>query len=67
MALREYRYNKEADMYTKQIFDRCEGMINSGMPIRENYWSLDGKGMRANNFSWSAAHILMLLWEEKFN
>jgi len=67
MALREYGFNEEADKYTKQIFDRAEGLIDSGLPIRENYWSIDGKGMRANNFSWSAAHILMLLWEEKFD
>ena len=67
MALREYGYQKEADKYTKQLFNRPEGLVNDDAPIRENYWSLDGKGMRANNFSWSAAHILMLLWEENFN
>ena len=66
MALRQYGYNKEADNFTKHLFDRAEGLVNNSMPIRENYWSLDGKGMNVNNFSWSAAHILMLLWETDF-
>ncbi len=66
MALREYGYDEKADTFTQQLFDRAEGLVNEDLPIRENYWSLDGKGMRANNFSWSAAHILMLLWEENF-
>ena len=32
-----------------------------GKPIRENYHPLTGKGLHAKNFSWSAAHIIMLL------
>ena len=31
------------------------------MPIYENYNPLTGEGLNAQGFSWSAAHILMLL------
>ncbi len=36
-------------------------MAEKGMPIYENYNPLTGEGLNAQGFSWSAAHILMLL------
>ena len=58
-ALVNYKKSAEAKRYTYHIFDRLEGLAED-LPIRENYWPLNGKGMRVNHFSWSAAHLLLL-------
>ena len=63
-ALTNYDCYTEANEYTLQIFDRLEGLKQQA-PIRENYWPIDGKGMRVNHFSWSAAHLLLLYKHEK--
>lgn len=63
-SLKNYGYNKEADIYTKQIFDRLEGLKSPGLAIRENYNPLNGEGKFGHNFSWSAAHLLLLFMEE---
>ncbi|MCP5107467.1 MAG: glycoside hydrolase, partial [bacterium] len=63
-GLRNYGYDKEADMFTKQLFDRPEGLKNSRKPIRENYDPLTGRGLKANHFSWSAAHYILLYRNE---
>ena len=61
-ALERYGFQKEADLFTKQLFNRPEGLKSSNGPIRENYNPTDGKGMKVKHFSWSAAHLLMLFW-----
>ncbi|MBI9068582.1 MAG: hypothetical protein JEZ09_14900 [Salinivirgaceae bacterium] len=58
-SLVNYGKGKEAQQYTYQVFDRLEG-LKGDAPIRENYWPFNGRGMRVNHFSWSAAHLLML-------
>ncbi|NQY28418.1 MAG: trehalase [Flavobacteriaceae bacterium] len=63
-GLRNYGFNKEADKATSQILNGAEGLLEKGPSIRENYHPITGKGLNAENFSWSAAHILMLLIEE---
>lgn len=63
-GLRNYGYNDEADMFTKQLFDRLEGLKDSDKPIRENYDPLTGKGLKVNHFSWSAAHLMLLFRNE---
>jgi glucosidase len=63
-GLRHYGFDKEADMFTKQLFDRPEGLKDSTMPIRENYDPLTGKGKKVNHFSWSAAHYILLYRNE---
>ncbi|WP_190809564.1 trehalase family glycosidase [Flagellimonas sp. S3867] len=64
-GLRKYGFNKEADDVTVKLFHGAEGLLDKGSPIYENYHPLTGKGLNAPNFSWSAAHILMLLTSEK--
>lgn len=54
-----YGKSEIAHDYALQVFDRLDG-LKGDTPIRENYWPLNGKGMRVNHFSWSAAHLLML-------
>lgn len=63
-GLRNYGFNNEADQATIQILEGAEGLLGKGKSIRENYHPLTGKGLHAQNFSWSAAHIIMLLLED---
>jgi len=62
-SLRNYGYNLEADKATIQILKGPEGLLDKGTSIRENYHPITGEGLHAKNFSWSAAHIIMLLME----
>ncbi|WP_232734680.1 trehalase family glycosidase [Polaribacter sp. ALD11] len=60
-SLRNYGFNEAANKATIQILKGAEGILGKGKSIRENYHPLTGKGLNAENFSWSAAHIIMLL------
>ena len=61
-GLRNYGYNDEADAYTRQVFDRLDG-LKKGAPIHENYDSHTGSRLKAPHFSWSASHLIMLYQE----
>ncbi len=61
-GIRNYGNKELADMYTNQIFTRLNGLSGSE-PINENYDPNTGKRLRAPNFSWSAAHLLLLYLE----
>jgi putative isomerase len=63
-GLRNYGFNNEADKATIQILEGAEGLLGKGESIRENYHPLTGEGLHAQNFSWSAAHVIMLLMNE---
>jgi len=63
-GLRNYGFNTEADAATIQILKGAEGLLGKGKSIRENYHPITGEGLNAQNFSWSAAHIIMLLMKE---
>lgn len=58
-GLRNYGYNKMADEYTLQVFDRLKG-LKEGAPIHENYGTHTGELLKAPHFSWSSSHLLML-------
>lgn len=58
-GLRNYGYKDLADEYTRQVFDRCEGLTGDA-PIHENYGTHTGELLEAPHFSWSSAHLLML-------
>ncbi len=60
-GLRNYGFNDDANKATIQILEGAEGLLEKGQSIRENYHPLTGEGLHAQNFSWSAAHIIMLL------
>ena len=61
-GLRNYGYNELADLYTTQVFDRLNG-LKADAPIHENYDTKTGRRLKSPNFSWSAAHLLMLYRE----
>ena len=63
-SLRNYGFNEDANKATIQILKGGEGILGKGKSIRENYHPLTGKGLNAQNFSWSAAHIIMLLQKD---
>jgi putative isomerase len=62
-GLMRYGYEKEAGELTEKLLMNCEGLLDPVKPIRENYHPLTGQGLNAEFFSWSAAHILMLIGE----
>lgn len=61
-GLRNYGYGDLADEYTRQVFDRLDG-LKEGAPIHENYDTHTGKRLKAPHFSWSASHLIMLYHE----
>ena len=63
VGLQNYGFDTEAQKATIQLLKGAEGVLEKGPSIRENYHPITGKGLNAQNFSWSAAHILMLLTE----
>lgn len=63
-GLQKYGYTKEAAYFLNELLQQAEGLKGQG-PIRENYHPINGNGLNAKNFSWSAAHLLMLLKENK--
>ena len=63
-GLKKYQYDIRAAKYSDMLINRIDGFINSPLPIRENYDPRNGEGLKVNNFSWSAVHLLLLLREE---
>lgn len=61
-GLRKYGYSDLADEYTRQVFDRLDG-LKEGAPIHENYGTHTGERLKAPHFSWSASHLIMLYKE----
>ncbi|SHJ38352.1 putative isomerase [Arenibacter nanhaiticus] len=63
-GLRNYGFDQEADKATIQLLEGAQGVLGKGASIRENYHPLSGEGLYAKNFSWSAAHLIMMLTKE---
>ncbi|MCL1668725.1 glycoside hydrolase [Elizabethkingia ursingii] len=59
-GLRKYGYQQQADELINKFMNNAEGLLED-KPIHETYHPITGKGLNAINFSWSSAHILMLL------
>ncbi|MFO7938249.1 MAG: trehalase family glycosidase [Bacteroidales bacterium] len=62
-GLRNYGYSQQADELQQAFLNHAEGMFTNA-PLRENYHPLTGAGLNAKHFSWTAAHILMMLHEQ---
>lgn len=61
-GLKKYGFEKEAETLTNKLWQNADGLLTD-KEIRENYHPITGEGLNAKNFSWSAAHILLLLNE----
>lgn len=59
-GLKKYGYETLAKVLVNKLLQNGEGILTD-MPVFENYHPVTGEGLNARNFSWSAAHILMLL------
>ena len=64
VGMQSYGYREEAKRLKEKIFQNAEGLLMAEQPLRENYDPRDAKGLNAKHFSWSAAHLLLLLQEE---
>lgn len=62
-GLHRYGLHTEALQLQKKLFKNAQGLIGHES-LRENYHPLTGAGLNAEHFSWSAAHILLLLQPE---
>ena len=60
-GLRRYGYEKDATDLAGQLINNLEGAAVPGEPLRENYHPLTGEGRNAEHFSWTAAHLLLLV------
>ena len=61
-SLKRYGYEKEADRAFSQLLNKAQG-LKGDLPIRENYHPELAVMQGATNFSWSAAHLLMMFRE----
>ncbi|MPV49619.1 alpha-glucosidase [Pseudactinotalea sp. HY160] len=59
-ALSNYGYDDDAEALTDKFFANAQGLAGD-QPIRENYNPETGAMQGATNFTWSAAHLYMLL------
>ena len=64
VGLHNYDYHEDAYEATYKLIHNAEGVVSKGPSIRENYHPITGAGMESHNFSWSAAHYLLLLINE---
>lgn len=62
IALNNYGYRNESQLLINKLLNNAEG-LNKSMAIRENYNPETGNVQGATNFSWSAAHLLMMYHE----
>lgn len=60
VGLKQYGYKTLANELQQKLWQHAEGLFTDS-PVFENYHPLTGKGLNARNFSWSAAHLLLLL------
>ncbi|MCB9081837.1 MAG: trehalase [Lewinellaceae bacterium] len=60
-GLHNYGFHQEAYAATYALLQQAEGVLTKGKSIRENYQPITGQGLESKNFSWSAAHYLLLL------
>ncbi len=62
-GLRQYGFTEDADQLSHHLLERLEGLMGETAPIRENYHPHTGAGLESWHFSWSAAHLLLLMHE----
>lgn len=63
-GLEKYGYTTEANQLAHKLIHNADGVLGKGEAIRENYQPITGKGLESYNFSWSAAHYMMLLLKD---
>lgn len=64
VGLENYGYTDEADHLKRNLVHHAQGMLRKGFPLHENYHPVTGDALNAAQFSWTAAHLLLLLTHE---
>lgn len=59
VGMSNYGYCEKAQQLSEKLLANADGLLSSA-PIRENYNPLTGEQQGAPNFSWSAAHLLLI-------
>lgn len=59
-GLKKYGHSSQANAFIEKLLKNAKG-LSADQPIHENYHPMTGEPLNSSNFSWSAAHILMLL------
>jgi putative isomerase len=62
-GMKRYHHDSIANLLVEKLLNHAKGLYTAE-PIRENYHPLTGEGLNAMNFSWSAAHLLLMLREQ---
>lgn len=62
-GLRRYEIRTTADELQHQLLTAQNGISEKGVPLYETYNPLTAGGQNAPNFSWSAAHLLLMLMQ----
>lgn len=62
-GLIRYGQREEARLLFKKFLKNAGGIKEKGVPLYENYNPLTGSPLKAPHFSWSGAHLLMILGE----
>ncbi len=62
-GLRNYGFDREADILTEKFINNAQGLTTDG-PIHENYNPLTGEALNSPNFGWSSACIIKMLLDE---
>jgi len=62
-GLHNYGFHEEADGACYKLLQNAQGVLTPGESLRENYNPMTGEGLEAKNFSWTAAHIILMLQE----
>ena len=62
VGLRRYGYIQEAALLQQKLLRNSNGLLGDA-PLHENYHPTTGERLNAAHFSWSAAHVLMMLNE----
>lgn len=62
-GLNRYGFTTQADAMLHTLFSRGQGMAEGdSQPISQYYNPLTGERQGADHFSWTAAHILLMLF-----
>ena len=62
-GLRRYGISTTADELLHQLLTAQNGITEKGTPLFENYNPLTTQGQNAPHFSWSAAHLILMLMQ----
>ncbi|TMN71467.1 alpha-glucosidase [Pseudoalteromonas sp. S1727] len=63
VGMSHYGYCEKAQQLSEQLLTHADGLLASAS-IRENYNPLTGEQQGAPNFSWSAAHLLLIMQKQ---